>query len=114
MSTNSSNREKKIGPTARRQLNDDTSGVVDHYVIENERSSVNENESCSEKRNENDVTENEIHPRPANSHDAASPLNEPPNLAKRNDVTNESNDAENDSKGGADITVPGISENKKS
>ena len=40
-------------------LSDAAKGGVDHYVIENERGSVNENEDCSERMN---VGENEIRP----------------------------------------------------
>ena len=68
--------------------NDPASSGVDYYdVAEDERSSVGEEKCSSEKRNENDVTEKEKRPRPANSWDATSPLNEPPNVAQNgNDV----------------------------
>ena len=71
-------------------------------------------ESPNRAENENDVSNNEIRPRPANSRDVSSPLNEPPSgTDNENDVTNESNTEENVPKGGADITVPGISENER-
>ena len=97
---------------AKRLPNDDTSGGVDYYVVENEHNSVNENERCSEKRSANVVTENEIQPTPANSRDTASPLYESPSEKENeSDVTNELGDAEIVPNGGADFTVPGISEN---
>ena len=54
--------------------NDGPSGGVDKYVTEDESSSVNEDKSSSEKKNEDDVTENGIRPRPANSQGMTSPL----------------------------------------
>ena len=45
--------------TATHLPDDDRSGEVDDYVTEDERSSAHEDESSSE-RSENDVTENEI------------------------------------------------------
>ena len=64
--------------------------------------------------NENDVNENEIRPRPASSRDASSPPHESTTgTENENDVTNELNDDGNVPKRGADITVPGISENGK-
>ena len=99
--------------TATRLPNDAASGEVDHYVTEDEHSSAHEEERRSE-RNESDVTKNEIRPRPTSSRDVTSPLSEPPSKAHdENDVTNELYDEEIASKGGADVTVPGISENKK-
>ena len=92
---------------ATRLPNDDASCGVDYYVIETERSSVNENER------ENDVTENEIRPRSASSRDVASPTNEVTSRTENeNNVTNELDDAEIVPNGGADITVPGISESE--
>ena len=80
---------------ATRLPNDDASGGLDYYVIETVRSSVNENERRSEKRSENDVTENEIRPGSASSRDVASQLNELTSTTKNEDnVTNEVEDAE--------------------
>ena len=99
---------------ATRLPNDDASGGLDYYVIETVRSSVNENERRSEKRSENDVTENEIRPRSASSRDVASQLNELTSTTKNEDnVTNEVEDAEIVPNGGADITVPGKSGNEE-
>ena len=71
-------------------------------------------ESTTGAENANDVNENEIRPRPAGSRDASSPLSETPRgTANQNDVTNDLENAEIASKGGVDITVPGISENGK-
>ena len=101
--------------TATRLPQDATNGEVDYYVTENESSSVNESERSSERMNDNDVSENEVRPRSASSRDASSPLNESPSgTENKNDVTNELNDTENVSERGADITVPGISENGNS
>ena len=84
---------------------------MDHYVIENERSSASENESCSERTNEYDVNENEIRTQSRNNRDVTSTLDETTNgTQNENDVTNDLQDAENVSNRGADITVPGISE----
>ena len=64
--------------------------------------------------NENDVSDNEARPIPASSREASSSPSESPSGTKNeNDVTNEQNDTENVSERGADITVPGISENGK-
>ena len=64
--------------------------------------------------NENDVNENEIRPRPASSRDASSPPHElTAGTENENDVTNDLETTEIASKGGVDITVPGISENGK-
>ena len=50
-----------------------------------------------------------------NNRDVSSPLNETTNgTQNENDVTNDLQDAENVSNKGADITVPGISENANS
>ena len=81
-----------------------------NYVTENERAS---NESYNERTTEYDVTEDEISPRENNSSDETSPQNETPN-ENENDVTNDLKDTENVSNTGADITVPGISENGNS
>ena len=78
---------------------------MDYYVTEDERSSAHEDD-CSSDRIENDVTEIEIRLRPASSRDVTTLLNEPFSAAKNE---NESNDEEIVPKGGADITVPGIS-----
>ena len=60
---------------------------------------------------ENDNTENEIQSTPANNRDAASPPNKTTSRAeKEHNVTNELDDAEIVPNGGANITVPGISE----
>ena len=96
---------------ATRRPTDTEDSSADHYVIENERSSANENESCSERINEDDVTENEIWPTKKNNSDESSPLNETPyENDNQNDVTNDFKNTENVSNRGADITVPGISE----
>ena len=101
-------RKEDWADTATSLPNDATSGEADHYVTENERCSADENEQCSsEQSNESDVNDNEIRPRPA-------PLNESPSVTENEkDVTNESNSDENVPKRGADITVPGISENER-
>ena len=99
--------------TDTRLSNDAASGEVDYYVNEDERSSTNDDERSSGK-NENDVTENEIRPRSAGSRGESSPLNETPRGTEiQNDVTNNLESTEIASNGGADITVPGISENEK-
>ena len=96
---------------ATRRPTDTEDGSADHYVIENERSSASENESCSERINEDDVTENEIWPTKKNNSDESSPLNETPyENDNENDVTNDFKNTESVSNRGADITVPGISE----
>ena len=102
--------------TAARLRNDAASGEVNYYITEEKESSkANDSERCSEKKNENEDSEDEIKPRPADSRNVTTLLIEPPNLAENeNDVTNELNDAEIDSNRGADITVPGISENGNS
>ena len=87
---------------------------MDYYVSEDERSSTNDDE-CSSGKNKNDVTEIEIRPRAAGSRGESSPLNETPRgTENQNDVTNDLESTEFASNGGADITVPGISENEKS
>ena len=66
------------------------------------------------KKDESDANENKIRPRPATSRDVPSSLNESPMRTEdENDVTNDLESTEIASKGGADITVPGISENEK-
>ena len=96
---------------ATRRPTDTEDDSADHYVIENERSSASENESCSERINEDDVTENEIWPTKKNNSDESSPLNETPyENDNQNDVTNDFKNTESVSNRGADITVPGISE----
>ena len=67
--------------------NDAANGGVDHYVIENERDSVNENESCTEQTNEDDVTENEIRQKPESSRDVTSPLSESPSWTENENAT---------------------------
>ena len=100
--------------TATRLPNDAVSGEVDYYVTEHERSNTNSNECSSSEKNENDVIENEKRPRPVSSRDASSPLNESPiGTENENDVTNDVESTEIASNGGADITVPGISENER-
>ena len=100
--------------TATRLPQDDANGEVDCYVTENESSSVYESERSNDRMNENDVRDNEARPRPASSREASSSPSESPSGTKNeNDVTNEHNDTENVSERGADITVPGLSENGK-
>ena len=123
--------------TALRLPQDATNDEIDYYVTENESSErmnendVNENairprsansrdasspphESTTGTENTNDVNENEIRPRPASSRDASSPPHElTAGTENENDVTNDLETAEIASKGGVDITVPGISENGK-
>ena len=83
-----------------------------NYVTENERVS---NESYNERTTEYDVTEDEISPRENNSSDEPSPPTQTPHgTENENDVTNDLKDTENVSNTGADITVPGISENGNS
>ena len=107
-------RKENWTDVATRLPNDDASGGVDHYVIETERSSVHEDERCSQKMSESDVTENEIQPTPANNRDAASPPNKSTSRTEKEyNVTNDLDNAEIVSNGGADITVPGISENEE-
>ena len=107
-------RKNDWSDTDTRLSNDAASGEVDYYVNEDERSSTNDDERSSGK-NENDVTENEIRPRSASSRNASSLLNESPSWTENgNDVTNEVNGDVNVPKRGADITVPGTSENEKS
>ena len=80
-----------------------------NYVTENERVS---NESYNERTTEYDVTEDEISPRENNSSDEPSPPTQTSQRTENeNDVTNDLQDTENVSNTGADITVPGISEN---
>ena len=66
------------------------------------------------ENNESDANENKIRPRPATSRDVPSSLNESPmGTENENDVTNNLESTEFASNGGADITVPGISENER-
>ena len=96
---------------ATRWLTDAEDISVDHYVTENERSIASENESRSERVNEDDVTNNETRTQPRDSRDVSSPLDETTNgTQNENDVTKELQDAGNVSNRDADITVPGISE----
>ena len=100
--------------TAMRLPQDAANGEVDYYVTENESSSVNESERSSERMNDNDVNENEVRPRSASNRDASSPPSESPSgTANENDVTNDLENEEIASKGGVDITVPGISEKER-
>ena len=100
--------------TATRLPQDAANGEVDYYVTENESTSVNESERSSEGMNDNDVKENEVQPRSANNRDASSPPSESPSgTENENDVTNDLESAKIASKGGVDITVPGISENER-
>ena len=104
-------RKENWTDVATRRPTDTEDGSADHYVIENERSNASENESCSERINEDDVTENEIWPTKKNNSDESSPLNETPyENDNQNDVTNDFKNTESVSNRGADITVPGISE----
>ena len=67
------------------------------------------------KNDESDANENRIRPRSATSRDVPSSLNESPMRTEdENDVTNDLESTKIASNGGADITVPGISENKNS
>ena len=96
---------------ATRRPTDAEDSSVDQYVIQNERSSASESESCNERTNEDDVNENEIRTQSRNNRDVSSPLDETTNgTQNENDVTNELQNAENFSNRGAEITVPGISE----
>ena len=101
--------------TATRLQNDAASGGVDYYVTENERSTANNDECSSSKRNESDVIENEIQKRSDTTHDAPSPLSETPIETENNenDVTNDLESTEIASNRSADITVPKISENER-
>ena len=86
----------------------------DYYDTEDERSSTNNDDCSSNKNNANDVIENKTRPRSASSQDAPSPLNESSiGTENENDVTNDLENTEITSNGGADFTVPGISENGK-
>ena len=114
LSTSSLSREKNDWPdTATRLPNDAASGEVDYYVNEGERSSTSDDE-CSSGKNENDVIENEIRPRPTIIRDASSPLSETPSGTENEiDVTNDLDSMEIASNRGADFTVPGISGNER-
>ena len=64
--------------------------------------------------NEDDVNEHKTRPRSAGSRGESSPLIEAPRgTQNQNDVTNDLENTEMASNGGADITVPGISENER-
>ena len=64
--------------------------------------------------NEDDVNEHKTRPRSAGGRGESSPLNETPcGTENQNDVTNDLERWEIASNGGADITVPGISENER-
>ena len=105
-------RKENWTDVATRRPTDAEYNNADNYITENERAS---NESYNERTTEYDVTENEISPRENNSSDEPSPPNETPNgTENENDVTNDLKDTENVSNTGADITVPGISENGNS
>ena len=92
---------------ATRRPTDAEDSSVDHYVIENE--------SRSERTNEDDVTENETRSQSRNSRDVSSPLDETTNETQiENDVTYDLQDAGIVSNRRADITVPGISEKENS
>ena len=123
--------------TATRLPQDATNGEVDYYVTKNEDSSAKneddvikneirpntannrettslQDETPKQSRDEFDVTEDEIRTQPATSRDTSSPLSETSRgTGNQNDVTNDLENAEIASKGGVDITVPGISENGK-
>ena len=64
---------------ATRRPTDAEAGSAEHYVIENERSSASENESCNERMKEDDVNENETQTKPENSRGVTSKLDEPSN-----------------------------------
>ena len=105
-------RKENWTDVATRRPTDAEYSDADNYITENERAS---NESYNERTTDYDVTENEISPRENNSSDEPSPPNETPNgTENENDVTNDLKDTENVSNTGADITVPGISENGNS
>ena len=73
-----------------------------------------QDETPKQSRDDTNVTEDEIRTQPATSRDTSSPLSETPRgTEKQNDVTNDLENAEIASKGGVDITVPGILENGK-
>ena len=73
-----------------------------------------QDETPKQSRDDTNVTEDEIRTQPATSRDTSSPLSETPRgTEKQNDVTNDLENAEIASKGGVDITVPGISEKGK-
>ena len=92
---------------ATRRPTDAEDSSVDHYVIENE--------SRSERTNEDDVTENETRSQSRNSRDVSSPLDETTNETQiENDVTYDLQDAGIVSNRRADIIVPGISEKENS
>ena len=100
---------------ATRRLTDAEDDSVENYVIENERGSASETESHSERSNEDDVNENETRTQSRNSRDVTSPWDATTNSTQNeNDVTNDLQDAGNVSNRGADITVPGISEEENS
>ena len=114
LSTSYSSRRQVIGHTGQRLPQDAANREVDYYVTEKESSSVNESERSSERMNDNDVNENEVRPRSASIRDASSPPSESPSRTENeNDVTNDSENEKISSKGGVDITVPGISENER-
>ena len=60
-------RKENWPDAATRLSNDAASRGVDYYVTKDDRCSTKERERSSESTNENDVTENEIRPRPASS-----------------------------------------------
>ena len=71
-------------------------------------------ETPKQLQDETDVTEDEKGTQSATSRDMSSPLSETPRgTENQNDVTNDLENAEIASKGGVDITVPGISENER-
>ena len=70
--------------------------------------------STKQLQDETDVTEDEKGTQSATSREMSSPLNETPRgTENQNDVTNDLENAEIASKGGVDITVPGISKNER-
>ena len=75
---------------------------------------VTEDESSSSEKNENDVIDNGIRPRPAISRDASSRLSETrQGTENQSDVTNDLESTEIASNGVVDITVPGILGNER-
>ena len=90
---------------ATRRPTDAESTNTDNDVTDEESAS---NESCSERTTRNDVTEKQMRPRENNSGDEFN------RIENESDVTNDLKDSENVSNTGADITVPGISENGNS
>ena len=100
--------------TATCPTKDATNGERDYYVTANDNSSTNKDERSNDEMNEDDVNEHKTRQRSADSRTESSPLNETPRGAQnQNDVTKDLENTEMASNGGADFTVPGISENER-